>query len=106
MKALTAGDIVSSSVRIRNTGAEEKNICVVATLYNEDDAMKDICAKHITLDAGAEETVENTVSIPSDADSGWKLKTYVLETLGNIYSYCESFSFPPEPMIETSSGIT
>lgn len=98
---IPAGDTVKSSVNMKNTSSEAKNVSVITALYNGDNAMKDISAKNVSLGAGKKTTVENTLDIPPDAGSGWCIRTYILENFGNMYSYCESFSFPPEPVKET-----
>ena len=98
---MPAGDTVKSSVSMKNTSDEEKNISVVCAIYNSQNSMVDVSAEIISLGVNKMKTVENTVAVPINADDTWTIKTYVLETLGNMYSYCESFSFPAEPVVET-----
>ena len=98
---MPAGDTVKSSVSMKNTSDAEKNISVVCAIYNSENTMVDVSAEIISLGVNKKKTVENTVAVPADADNTWSIKTYVLETLGNMYSYCESFSFPAEPVVET-----
>jgi len=98
---MPAGDTVKSSVSMKNTSDKEKTISVVCAIYDSQNTMIDVSAEVISLGAGKDDTVENTITVPSDADNTWSIKTYVLETLGNMYSYCESFAFPAEPVVET-----
>lgn len=98
---MPAGDTVKSSVSMKNTADGEKIISVVCAIYNSENTMTDVSAQIISLGADKEDTVETTVIVPADATDTWSIKTYILETLGNMYSYCESFSFPAEPVVET-----
>ncbi len=102
LEAIVPGSSVNSSVKVKNTAQEEKSVAVITVLYNADNAMEDICAKHITLAAGAEENVTNSVNVPSGTDDGRTIQTFVLESFNNMYSYCESFSYPAAPSVETA----
>lgn len=96
LTGIPAGGVLKSSVGFMNISAEEKNISVICALYNADNSMEDISAKVTSLGVKKRTTVENTLNIPAEADDSWCVRTYVLETLGNMHSYCESFSFPPK----------
>lgn len=99
---MPSGGVVNSSVSMKNVSDGEKTISVVCALYNSENTMMDVSATIISpLKKNKKATAENTLNIPSNADDTWSIKTYVLENLGDMYSYCESFSYPAEPAIES-----
>ena len=101
LNALPAGETVKAKVSIKNPTAEAKKISVVSAVYDSYNTTKSMTVKNISVSANRKTTVENSIALPAEANSGWSIKTYLFENLGNMYSYCESFSYPAKPPVET-----
>ena len=99
---LPAGQPVSISVNIKNNAETNKTVSVVSALYNDKNSMMSISAVDRSIEADGLAVVENSINVPAAADNDWSIKTYVLETVGNMYSYCDCFSLPQKPSIQSA----
>ena len=69
------------------------DVTAVTAIYDGDGVMQDIFMTSRSLSDGETQTLTCAVTLPSDFGDDYKVKTYVMNSLSGMWSYCKTFEF-------------
>lgn len=87
-----AGETLFANIKMSADGAE-CDVTAVTAVYDGEGIMQSICMANKHLSANDGQTLTYAVTLPSDFDDNCKVKTYVMDSLSGMWSYCKTFEF-------------
>lgn len=85
-----AGRQLYMNINLKNS-AESTVVSAVTSIYDSDGNMKKVFMASKNVDA--ETVLTYSIILPDNFDENFRIKTYVMDSLGGMWSYCKTFDF-------------